>query len=159
MVGVGRDLCGSSSPTPLPKQDHLECVAQDRIWVGFEYLQRRRLDNPSGQPVPVLRHSQSKEVLHITILYHIILDLVAMPLELLRIVPNGLKTMHHLIVTCLILMNLDLVCLRKYVSSYCLQCLDLKTCLTRDRRNLLLEVQGADRRNSLEEDHRLIELY
>jgi len=24
MVGVGRDLCGSSSPTPLPKQGHLE---------------------------------------------------------------------------------------------------------------------------------------
>ena len=23
-VGVGRDLCGSSSPTPLPKQGHLE---------------------------------------------------------------------------------------------------------------------------------------
>ena len=23
MVGVGRDLCGSSSPTPLPKQGHL----------------------------------------------------------------------------------------------------------------------------------------
>jgi len=24
MFGVGRDLCGSSSPTPLPKQDHLQ---------------------------------------------------------------------------------------------------------------------------------------
>jgi len=24
MVGVGRDLCGSSSPTPLPKQGHLQ---------------------------------------------------------------------------------------------------------------------------------------
>jgi len=23
MFGVGRDLCGSSSPTPLPKQGHL----------------------------------------------------------------------------------------------------------------------------------------
>jgi len=23
IVGVGRDLCGSSSPTPLPKQGHL----------------------------------------------------------------------------------------------------------------------------------------
>ena len=24
MLSVGRDLCGSSSPTPLPKQGHLE---------------------------------------------------------------------------------------------------------------------------------------
>jgi len=24
MFGVGRDLCGSSSPTPLPKQGHLK---------------------------------------------------------------------------------------------------------------------------------------
>ena len=28
-VGVGRDLCGSSSPTPLPKQGHLKQVAQN----------------------------------------------------------------------------------------------------------------------------------
>jgi len=27
MVGVGRDLCGSSSPTSLLKQDHLEQAA------------------------------------------------------------------------------------------------------------------------------------
>jgi len=31
MVGVGRDLCGSSSPTPLQKQDHLQQAAQDRV--------------------------------------------------------------------------------------------------------------------------------
>ena len=42
MVGVGRDLCGSSSPTPLPKQGHLEQAAQDLVQVGLEYLQRRR---------------------------------------------------------------------------------------------------------------------
>jgi len=24
MIGVGRDLCGSSSPTPLPKQGRLQ---------------------------------------------------------------------------------------------------------------------------------------
>jgi len=29
MVGVGRDLCGSSSPTLLPKQGHLQQAAQD----------------------------------------------------------------------------------------------------------------------------------
>jgi len=47
MVGVGRDLCGSSSPTPLLKQGHLEQVAQDLIQAGFEYLQRRRIHNTS----------------------------------------------------------------------------------------------------------------
>jgi len=49
MVGVGRDLCGSSSPTPLPKQGHLQQVAQDLVQVGFEYLQRGRLHNLPGQ--------------------------------------------------------------------------------------------------------------
>jgi len=43
MVGVGRDLWGSPSPNPLPKQGLLEQVAQDLIQMGFEYLQRRRL--------------------------------------------------------------------------------------------------------------------
>jgi len=47
MVGVGRDLWGSSSPMPLPKQGHLEQVAQDFMQMGFEYLQRRRIYNLS----------------------------------------------------------------------------------------------------------------
>jgi len=63
MVGVGRDLCGSPNPTPVPKQGHLEQAAQDLVQVGLEYLQRRRLHNSSGQPVPVLRHPQREEVL------------------------------------------------------------------------------------------------
>jgi len=50
MVGVGRDLCGSSSPTPLQKQVHLEQAAQDLVQVGLEYLQRRRIHNLPGQP-------------------------------------------------------------------------------------------------------------
>ena len=54
MVGVGRDL---------PKQSDLEQAAQDHVQAGFEHLQRRRLHNPSGQPVPVLCHPQSEEVL------------------------------------------------------------------------------------------------
>jgi len=62
VVGVGRDLWRSSSPTPLPKQGHLKQGAQDCVQVGFKYLQRRRLHNPSGQAVPVLSHSQSKEI-------------------------------------------------------------------------------------------------
>jgi len=63
MVGIGSDLFGSSSPTLLPKQGHLQQAAQDLDQVGLEYLQRRRLHNLSGQPVPVLRHPQSEEVL------------------------------------------------------------------------------------------------
>jgi len=40
MFGVGRDLCGSSGPTHLPKQGHLQRAAQDLVQVGLEYLQR-----------------------------------------------------------------------------------------------------------------------
>ena len=35
MVGDGRDLCGSSSPTPLPKQGHLE-QAECESYVGTQ---------------------------------------------------------------------------------------------------------------------------
>jgi len=35
MVRDGRDLCGSSSPTPLPKQGHPEQAAQDRVQAGL----------------------------------------------------------------------------------------------------------------------------
>jgi len=63
MVGVGRHLCGSSSPTPLLKQGHLQQPAQDHVQMGLEYLQRRRLHSLPGQPVPVLRHPQREEVL------------------------------------------------------------------------------------------------
>ena len=63
MLGVGRDLCGSSSPTPLPKQGRQQQAAQDRVQVGLEYLQRRRLHNLPGQPVTVLHHPQREEVL------------------------------------------------------------------------------------------------
>ena len=63
MLGVRKDLWGSSSPTPLPKQGRLEQVAQDRLQAAFEYLQRRRLHNPSGKSVPVLCHPQNEEVL------------------------------------------------------------------------------------------------
>jgi len=51
---------GPLGPTLLPKQGHPEQAAQDCVRAGFEYLQRRRLLNPSRQPVPVLCHSQSK---------------------------------------------------------------------------------------------------
>jgi len=35
IVGVGRDLCGSSSPTLLPKQGHLEQAAKDLVQAGL----------------------------------------------------------------------------------------------------------------------------
>jgi len=62
IVGFGRDLCGSSSPTLLSKQGHLQQAAQDLVQASLEYLQRRRLHNLPGQPVPVLRHPQREEV-------------------------------------------------------------------------------------------------
>jgi len=57
MAGVGRDLWGSPSPSALLKQGLLERAARDLIQVGFEYLWRRRLHSPSGQPLPVLQCS------------------------------------------------------------------------------------------------------
>jgi len=63
MVGIGRDLCGSSSPTLLPKQGHLQQAAENLVQAGLEYLQRRRLHGLPGQPVSVLRHPQREEVL------------------------------------------------------------------------------------------------
>jgi len=53
MVGVGKDLCGSSSPTLLLKQGHLQQAAQDLVQVGLEYLQRRK------PPLSALGHSAS----------------------------------------------------------------------------------------------------
>ena len=44
------DLCGSPSPTLLPKQGHLQQAAQDLVQAGLEYLQRRRLHSLPGQP-------------------------------------------------------------------------------------------------------------
>jgi len=63
MARFGRDLCGLPGPTPLLKQVPLEQAAQDLVQVSFEYLQRRKLHSPSGQPVPVLCHPQREEVL------------------------------------------------------------------------------------------------
>ena len=52
MVGVGRDLCGSSSPTPLPKQGHPQQAALDLVQAGLEYLQRRSTSKLAGlQPL------------------------------------------------------------------------------------------------------------
>jgi len=63
MFGVGRDLWGSSSPTPRPKQGHLQQAAEDLVQADLEYLQRRRLHNLPGPPVPVLLHAQSEKTI------------------------------------------------------------------------------------------------
>jgi len=54
---------GVTQSNPLPKQGHTEQAAQELVQEGLEYLQRRRLHNLPGQPVPVLCHPQSEEAL------------------------------------------------------------------------------------------------
>jgi len=56
MVGVGRDLCGSCSPTLLPEQGHLQQTAEDLVQAGLEYLQKvyiypqlERLEDLTGE--------------------------------------------------------------------------------------------------------------
>ena len=65
------DLCGSSSPTPLTKQGHLQQATQDRVQAGLKYLQRR-LHNLPGPPVPVCPHPQREEVLPHVQMEHLI---------------------------------------------------------------------------------------
>jgi len=63
MVGVGRNLCGSSSPTLLPKQGHLQEAVEDLVQAGLEYLRRRRLHNLPGtghQCCPMVLGNTSK---------------------------------------------------------------------------------------------------
>ena len=46
MVGVGRDLCGSSSPVPLPKQGHPEQAAEDLVQAGLEISPEKETPQP-----------------------------------------------------------------------------------------------------------------
>ena len=80
--GVGRDLERSSGPTLPPKQ-----AAQVGVQTGLEYLQRRRLHNLPGQPVPVLRHPPREEVL-----WHVGAELPV--LYLVAITPCPVSTNH-----------------------------------------------------------------
>ena len=62
MVAVGRDLCGSSSPT---KQGHLQQanhVPKCRIYTCFEPLQGRGLHHCPAQPGPTPDRSSSKDI-------------------------------------------------------------------------------------------------
>jgi len=43
VLGVGRDLCGSPSPTPCQKRGQLQKAAEDLVQADLEYLQRSRL--------------------------------------------------------------------------------------------------------------------
>ena len=73
MVGVARDLWGSSRPSLLPKQGHLQQAAQDHVQAGLEDLQRRRIHHLPGQPVLVLHHPQSEEALpHVQMELHVL---------------------------------------------------------------------------------------
>ena len=49
MVGAGKDLCGSSSPTPCQSRVTYSRLHRTTVQARFEYLH-----NPSGQPVPVI---------------------------------------------------------------------------------------------------------
>lgn len=60
MLGIGREPERSSSPIPLLEQEHLNHVTQERVLLGFESLQRKRLHNPPGQPDPVFCHPHCK---------------------------------------------------------------------------------------------------
>lgn len=62
MVGIGRDLWRSSDPTPLIEQGDPEQVVQDGIQDGGFGISREGDSNLSGQPVPGVRHPQSKEL-------------------------------------------------------------------------------------------------
>jgi len=52
---IAWDFCGSSGPTPLLTQGHLQPAAQDYVQTAFEYHQEWRLHNLSGQPVPLVK--------------------------------------------------------------------------------------------------------
>jgi len=51
VVGVGRDLCGSPSPTLLPKQGHLQQAVEDLVQAGLEsrHLSWNRAGDPDEQ--------------------------------------------------------------------------------------------------------------
>jgi len=48
MFGVERDLCGSSSPTPLPKQGHPEQAAHDLVQVVLNISREGESTTPLG---------------------------------------------------------------------------------------------------------------
>ena len=65
MVWVGRDLQGSSSPTPGSAQGHLQLdqVAQSPVQPGLERFQGWGLHHLPGQPVPGFHHPHGKKFL------------------------------------------------------------------------------------------------
>ena len=63
LVGVGRGASRDLWVWPANKAGSLQQVTQVGVQAALEYLQRRTHHNLSVQPVPVLHHSDSKEVL------------------------------------------------------------------------------------------------
>ena len=72
---------------PPAKAGSLHQVAQVGVQARLEYLQRRRLHNLPGQPVPVLRHPHREEVLT-----HIRAKLPM--LQLMSVSPRPVSTYH-----------------------------------------------------------------
>ena len=72
---------------PPAKAGSLHQVAQVGVQARLEYLQRRRLHNLPGQPVPVLRHPHREEVLT-----HIRAKLPV--LQLMSVSPRPVSTYH-----------------------------------------------------------------
>lgn len=56
---------------PQLKHGHIEHIAQDHVWVGFEYIRRRKFYNLFGQPVPLLCHPYNKVFPHIQMEPHV----------------------------------------------------------------------------------------
>jgi len=64
MVGVGRDLCGSSSPTPLPKQGHLHRTLSRSFHILFGIINLQ--ENGKFAPTTVEGGKTKIPVLHLT---------------------------------------------------------------------------------------------
>ena len=62
MVGVGRDLCGSSSPTLLPKQGHLQQAVEDLVQAGKK-KQTRTSSKQAQQKNTHIGHGGCQELL------------------------------------------------------------------------------------------------
>jgi len=57
MIMILRDLWRSSSKTQL-RQVTSSRIHRKSSQVGFDYVKRRRIHHPCGQPVPVLPYSK-----------------------------------------------------------------------------------------------------
>lgn len=78
------ELCYHQTQPPAKT---LQQVAQESVQTGFEYPQRRRIQNISWQLLPVLCHSQNKKLFS-----HVLMELPAFQFVLTAPCP---VTVHH----------------------------------------------------------------